>query len=604
MTQHIRLSQFIHTYGPGALLESADGPRVILMPDTGLFTVASGRRPDLYEVSHQRMSRALLGGARIFRLPSNAELGEGERRWVYATRAFPEWSLCLNAAGHPGRFAVLYRAGACPACHRSGQSRRHDAIRFVMACPQGHLDDVDWRFLAHRGGNNACTGRSGYLEWRGGGGSLAGVRIQCPDCGQGETLGRAYSADWPCSGRHPERESPGTLPHRPRGCAARARILQRQATNLRVPELRALFTIPPVATALHNLLQGGVITGAISTLVATGNLAEQPLRATLDNLVAQQRILRDTADAILAHPWSEIQQAVADVLSPGPADFEGLLREEFRALLRAATAGYPPLLGQPPQSRLLFEVDPAQNVRVTGPGGGVLRITPIQRLQTITVQTGFRREISGAAGQIPTRVDVSFRDPSGDVWYPGAEFLGEGLFISLDGEGWHSPLNGTDGTRWLAQRAQDFPDMVFRLENTAEELHPVFVWWHTLAHLLIRSLSVDAGYSSSSIRERVYLEVEPGTGRARGGIVLYATQPGSEGSLGGLIALAPHFGAMLTRAVELARHCSNDPLCDEQRVEPGRPTGPACYGCLHASETSCEHRNLWLDRSLFLSNLP
>lgn len=605
MTQHIRLSQFVHTYGPGAILESADGPRIIPMPEIGLFTQQSGRQPDLVEVSHQRMSRGLLDGARIFRLPSNPELGESERRWVYATRAFPEWSLCLNVPGHPGRYAVLYRASVCPACQRVGQSRRHESIRFVMACSEGHLDDVDWNYLVHRNAR-ACQNRTRYLEWHGGGGSLAGVKITCPECSTSETLGRAYGQDWPCSGRSPERELIGTPPARPRRCRSAARILQRQATNLRIPELRALFTIPPIATALHNLLQSGAVIGVLTGLEAGGVLNAGSLRHALQTLVSHRRVSQDTADAIMMHPWPEVLQAIRDVLTPGPVDFEGLLREEFSALRRAATLGYPPVTSPPPHSRLLFDVDRTQTQQVLGPSGHRLRITPIQRLQTVTVQVGFRREVSGgAAGRVAHLVDVSFQDAAGDRWYPGAEFLGEGLFITLDDEeGWHFPLVGSDAAIWGRQQASDFPETVFRLPSVTEELHPVFIWWHTLAHLLIRALAIDAGYSSSSIRERVYLEREPQTGRARGGIVLYATQPGSEGSLGGLLALAPHFHTILNRAVELARACSNDPLCEEQRVQAGATSGSACYGCVLASETSCEHRNLWLDRLLFLANLP
>lgn len=602
MTQHIRLSQFVHTYGPGALLESADGPRLITMPDIGLFSGQGSLRPDSLELSHQRMSNALLGGARIFRLPSNAEIGVPERRGVYATRAFPEWSLCLNVVGHGRRCAVLYRASICPECQRAGQNRRHEAIRFVIACPEGHLDDVNWKYVVHRG-SAVCQNRSGYLEWHGGGGSLAGVKIVCPDCSTEETLGRAYGHDWYCSGRTPEREPIGSPPARSQGCRARARIIQRQATNLRIPELRTLFTIPPIATTLHTLIQGNAVVGAVTGLQAGGSLDEASLSRTLQALVTQGRIGQEIMNSIMAHPWTEIDQAITDVLRPGPTDFEGLLREEFAALLTAASTGFPPVLGPPPQSRLLFDVDPSQTVYVTGPGGHDFRVTPIQRLQTVTVQVGFRREVSSAGGT-GSFVDVSFRDALGERWYPGAEFLGEGLFVTLnDDGGFHYPLTGRSAETWALQREADFTDALFRLPNAPDEIHPVFIWWHTLAHLLIRALAVDAGYSASAIRERIYLELDA-AGRARGGLVLYATQPGSEGSLGGLLALAPHFGTIFSRAVELARHCSNDPLCEEQRVTVGAVNGPACYGCVLASETSCEHRNLWLDRTVFLDNLP
>src|SRR5947209_1050402 len=72
MTQQVRLSQFVITYGPGAILEGQNGPRVIPRPDIGLFS-GSNFLPSDFEISDQPMSEGLLGGARIFRLPSNAE---------------------------------------------------------------------------------------------------------------------------------------------------------------------------------------------------------------------------------------------------------------------------------------------------------------------------------------------------------------------------------------------------------------------------------------------------------------------------------------------------------------------------------------------------
>ena len=32
--------------------------------------------------------------------------------------------------------------------------------------------------------------------------------------------------------------------------------------------------------------------------------------------------------------------------------------------------------------------------------------------------------------------------------------------------------------------------------------------------------------------------------------------------------------------------------------------GASCYGCTMNSETSCEHRNMWLDRNILLENIP
>ena len=54
---------------------------------------------------------------------------------------------------------------------------------------------------------------------------------------------------------------------------------------------------------------------------------------------------------------------------------------------------------------------------------------------------------------------------------------------------------------------------------------------HSLAHLLITQVSLECGYSSPAIRERVY------AGEAGYGILLYTGSPDSEGTLGGLVEI-------------------------------------------------------------------
>lgn len=605
MTQQIRLSQYVVTYGPGAILEGPNGPRIIPRPDLGLFLAGQAFSPDDLEVSDQRMSAGLLNDARIFRLPSNAELSQPLNRYIYATRAFPTQSLCLNHGGHGGRFGILYQwpAQQCPVCGNQAQ-RRREAIRFVVACPQGHLDEVNWTYVVHGGRPAGCRHRE-WFRWHGGGGALNEVNIECPQCGARERLGRAYGRSWACTGRFPEREGLRDPPARNQQCGAEARIIQRQASNLRLPEIRTLFTIPPRHTQLHVLLQA---TALYAPLVAEGSpITEARFREIITRLIERNVLSQADGARVLGHPWAEISAAIHDVLTPVQHQYETLLQEELRALLDASINGAPPVHGPAPSSPVVFSVDLQLVRRVPGPRGRTLRITPVPRLRTVTVQTGYRREMPSGPGlqQGGTPVvPVHFTDNANRIWYPGTQFLGEGLFIALDDdESWHFPLAGQATNTWADSDPTSYPPHLFR-GATPDELHPVFVWWHTLAHSLLRAVSVDAGYSSTAIRERVFFEWDAVNRRARGGCVLYATQPGSEGTMGGLIALAPRFGTTLERALDSVQVCSNDPLCAEEHYRQGRHSGPACYGCLLVSETSCEHRNLWLDRELLLTNLP
>src|SRR5713101_2322239 len=117
MTQAIRRSQFITTYGPGSIIEGPSGPRIIPRPDIGLFS-PNGLSPDQFEISSSRMSEGLLHGARIFRLPSNAELGRATDARLYRTKTFPAWALCV---AHRKLYFFLQ---GCPLCGGDKRGRQ------------------------------------------------------------------------------------------------------------------------------------------------------------------------------------------------------------------------------------------------------------------------------------------------------------------------------------------------------------------------------------------------------------------------------------------------------------------------------------------------
>ena len=64
---------------------------------------------------------------------------------------------------------------------------------------------------------------------------------------------------------------------------------------------------------------------------------------------------------------------------------------------------------------------------------------------------------------------------------------------------------------------------------------------------------------------------------------------------------------ILTAALQRAEICSNDPICADH--EPDGHTGDrathgaACHSCLLVAETSCEARNLFLDRALLVGTM-
>ncbi len=604
-TQSIRPSQYILTYGPGAIIEGKNGPRLIPSPDIGLFKNPTIRVED-YEISDSRLSEGILKGAKVFRLPSNAELSKKDDVPIYRTKIFPNWNLCVNSSLHPPEkdddVYILYHSkqNGCPVCKKEF-SKNQQAVRFVAACPEGHLDDFDWYYFIHNGKND-CSNHD-WFKWIGGGSSLSNIFLMCPQCKtRSRSLEQAFRSSWPCHGRFPEREEITGSTLR-KSCEADARMIQRQASNLRITDIVSLFTIPPRDTALHRILDNRLLRSHIQ--IGTFS-SKSELEKRLKALEVNKFVKTDTVNAILECTWDEITQAINDLNKPTGSTYRALILEELSELLKASKFGAPPTYRHKPSTNILFEVNKNKVRNFTDAKHRSFTATPINRLSEIAVQISYRREIrredSSKGGATP--VKVSFTEGNNEEWYPGMELQGEGIFVST-ADGILPELNGKIASEWAKAYLSPtgYDPFLFRDQMYRDELSPLFVYLHTLSHAIIRSLSVESGYSSSALRERIYLDTNDQ--KPRGGFLIYATQPGSEGTSGGLITMVNSFQQIYNTAIESLTQCSNDPLCIEDHFSADRlrVNGSSCYGCTLISETSCEHRNLWLDRGLVLEDI-
>ena len=132
---------------------------------------------------------------------------------------------------------------------------------------------------------------------------------------------------------------------------------------------------------------------------------------------------------------------------------------------------------------------------------------------------------------------------------------------------------------------------------------------HSLSHALIAEIALDSGYPASALKERIYALTDTRNGGApsKCGILIYTATPGAQGTLGGLVAAGSRFSSILRSALDRLMICSNDPVCADHEPDGrsgDRAThGAACHGCLLIAETSCEMRNLFLDRSLLVQTM-
>jgi hypothetical protein len=522
-----------------------------------------------YQIRDDNVS-ALLNGGKIFRLPSNAELQLPDEQVLFKTDPFPHWALCQD-------HRILYELTAtgstrCPHC-RPGKTAQREAIRFVRACPRGHLDDVDWKGIVHRK-NPTCDGA--LFDWIETGSTLYDIAIECRNrkCGAKATLRDIYNGTWGCSGYFPESRTR-------EACSERASIILRNASNLRVPEIVSALTIPPRTSQLHRLLEDPQI---LPIIASEGSWTKSKLVSKLKNAA---RVIPSINPTLIAQiertDENDILSAINEVSEPPKLSLtpKEVKDKELQALQDAAVNGAPPRPYSEPHD---FEVDKRAVVQSQLSKNVLLRITPVKRLRVIMAQKGYRRLVRGPT---PITVPAFYRD-NNDSWYAGVEVRGEGVFVDLAPQQELNLGEIETGSVWNAE---------FR-KNKNFLFHPTFVWWHTLSHRLINALSIDSGYSAASIRERVYLSVTQGGNRQIGGVLLYTSQQGGDGSLGGLISLVPEFNNVISAAIRNVDSCSNDPLCSEQRPTSSRLSGAACYACLLISETSCEYSNAYLDRNL------
>jgi hypothetical protein len=210
------------------------------------------------------------------------------------------------------------------------------------------------------------------------------------------------------------------------------------------------------------------------------------------------------------------------------------------------------------------------------------------RLREVRALTGFSR--LEPAGPI-VKPDLG----RGLDWLPAIEVFGEGIFLSLKEDAvsaWES--GGPNSRAGLLSRRRNASHAAFWLPEVSAR----FTLLHTLAHLLIRQFAFDSGYSSASLRERIYARAAA-SGAPEAGLLIYTAAGDAEGTLGGLVRLAeplrlaPALLALLQRAL----WCANDPICrDSQGQGLDALNLAACHACVLISETSCVYRNALLDR--------
>lgn len=586
----IRRSQVLTNNGPGAIIDfRGENGAPVSVVAAGLdawdqFT----RKPGLLNaqcIYHERLEAKLR--VKGFRLPPiGYEKVRGEERPnVLPAYRFPDWHVCPKCnllqrtrfwASELGKPELW--CGNCT----SGRGRRIKKtyvvpVRFIVTCAAGHLQDFPWMsWPAH---SEKCS-RKNPLRLVGEGAGLKGLRVHCTECHAERDLDGALSKSTlekkklRCEGHSPWLQQ--TVPD----CCHPPVAIQRGASNAYFPVIESALDVPPFGGRFQEMLEE-----FWPDLIALDD------RTQLADFVRTRIHPRWPEPAVTSE---HLTLRILELLNALDAQADDLRPNEYQMLCSEDEEGNDEF----PEFHIAPQKIP------NGTADFLKKVVSVERLREIRVLKAFTRLTPSEAGD-KTALDgvLSVQKLN---WLPAIEVRGEGIFINFNEELVIKWENRPEVVA-RAERAHNAAERAWREYNGNERpfpltISPRLLLIHTTAHALAERLSLDSGYSTASIRERLYVSSGPG---GMCGFLLYTSSPDSDGTLGGLSRMGrpEELGPVFLAALRDIEWCSADPLCSTGILSLSEGSGSAaCHCCTFLPETSCEHFNRHLDRGMLVGS--
>ncbi len=613
----VRRSQIITTAGPGALVDLIKDAVIIGGLDTWRYS--SDQEGLIVEPRLQAKAQKLLTAmpwwghpdVRLRAPPACDDSKATPGRGIQAAR-FPGWYLCQN---NSCRSLVNWRGLNEQRKHICSDtvSRRGMPVvpvRFVSACPNGHIQDIYWQWFVHRGQSEDgvvqeqgqmrryCTRKGAsqrpndplgdgyasplYLIQVGTSGELADYVVGCRDCGKVRGL---QELNTPASLGSCPGQRPWLGDAREADCSQKTqlRLLTRTASNAYFAQTLSVLSIPDPDVEIRESVE------KVWDILKVATPQSLPAFLTIPMV---HKALGSCPSSVV---WEEIERRQQGRPVPIPKTRE----TEWRALM-AAPMEAP---GERPDPEQVWF---ARQIPTPDAPDFLDRVVLVHHLREVRAQIGFTR-LESVTGDAEGDYDLAVTTaPLGlDVdWIPAVEILGEGVFIAFDRdaiERWESRKAVIERREKLSAALRKFNENRKNPVLFPQTVAARLLMLHTLAHMLINAISLECGYPATSIRERIYCSHSSDGSGWRAGILLYTGTPGSEGTLGGLVEIGRSILHHLRRAAEMGLLCSNDPVCAQHEPhgdEEGREReGAACHGCVLIGEPSCERMNRDLDRT-------
>lgn len=634
----IRTGQLIAPFGPGSLYTDRRGiPHVVCGLDywymrydpSGRMTACSDVAE--FEILESRLSE-LLHVDRFRAPPDYRPVRKGGTPPPNAALAIPAL-----------RFPVWYRHTGTGEMRRfspesarlpSAKGGRWQPVRFVSVCAGGHLNEFPWQEWI----GCTCSGQSGLRIIDRGGADLASIRVQCTTCPPGSDGARGKSLSGTTSPPDKQGDSDRAESRKGRSAFETAGIACPGERPWLGPGAEQCNCPHPLVGALINQTNLYFPRTVAAILLPEMNMDDEAARARTELAKDQAyctarklewKLLGESSHARLAEeaqrylagrgqdfsvmavhdalrslfePRFEVADGAAVPVAP-ESELQAFRRQEFNIIRQEVNDPE-----RMPDLRVIRSAIPDEL------DGIVARVNLVERLRETRAFYGFSRlepQTVPPAEMPDAAIRQLFRRPPADImdrWLPAVTVFGEGIYLELDEErlrNWQQ-----QNQTWLADRLSD--SFILRLQELPQAMAPEgvggrewasrFLLVHTLAHILINQLVFECGYSTASLRERLYISAD--TAAPMAGILIYTSAGDSEGTMGGLVRLGQpeRLGAIVRRAIGRASWCSTDPVCSENLGGQGsrQVNLAACHSCVLLPETSCETINQGLDRALLV----
>jgi hypothetical protein len=580
----VRRSQIVMTYGPGSLmnLKSGNATISIIMGDLDSWDFEQTGRTKIAKNQwfvDMRLAKSIEAKYELkvdkFKLApieaSNKSEGfdnEFSHKANLIGNIFPKMMICrkCHRIKHFNDWEPDSRSQRryCPRCSIPPKKLEYVLpSRFVTACQNGHIDEFPYHWwLMQRGKNlsNDCSHEDLILEQKKGLG-LGSLFLKCNDCGGFASMNGIFSSEGlkglSCSGKNPwrmdEQENIDS------DCSAPVKAQQRNSKSLWQPIPVSAIFVPPWDDKTANKI---------------GDWWPRILKKSSkeDRKKAIDIYLDDINDEChTEYTSSRLHELIEKEVENNNKSNIDLKIDEYLAFTKHKNS-----INHPHFSTREMKVPDELKSYIT-------QVSEVTKLREVRALVGFKR-LNGFDEKKNIGRDIIFEvNKNINPWLPALEVFGEGFFIEFD----HKKILKYIKDDPIAKKD------VAKITVDMDDIEKKYVFLHSLSHIVMKGASIEAGYSLSSIRERIY------AGDNQCGILIYTSASDSEGTLGGLSRLAKseRMSRIFKNSYINASQCSSDPLCSYGALSASEEqNGSVCHSCLLLPETSCENFNSRLSR--------